>query len=231
MFIINNQLIWVPIPKCASFSIETALVRSDLDLKNWNMANKRKEFLFQKHQHPTKKFLESTFGKKETFCVRRDWFDRWLASLRFFWSSSIENGITPIVQYEEIDNDFIYDIFNKKFAETLNFKEHGIITCTNILIKENVLDFKSDINKGLAHLFLSQNYYTSNQNCTYEFDIKKLYELENFIESKFNTKIEITKNNVTDKTIKNKIIIDDKLKNHIWQLFEEPYINNKKNII
>jgi len=229
MFLINNELIWVPIPKCASFSIETAFVRSSLELKNWNGANKRGEFLFQKHQHPKKIELEAKFGKKDTFCVTRNWFERWLSGLRFFWDSAELNGMTPIVNFEDIDNDFIYKIFNKNFSDTLNFAENGSVLCTDFLIKENVKDLVSDINKGLSHVFLSQNYWKNNEKCTYEFDIKKLNELENFIFDRFGVKIEITENNVTNKKIKNKIVIDENLKNHIWEMFEKPYnkINKK----
>jgi hypothetical protein len=205
-----------------------AFVRSSLELKNWNGANKRGEFLFQSHEHYSKNILELRFGKKDTFCVTRNWFERWLSALRFFWLSVERNGMTPIIKYEDIDNEFIYEIFNKKFSDTLNFAENGWVLCTEFLIKENAKNLVSDRIKRLSHLFLSQNYWKNNEKCTYEFNIKKLDELENFIFDRFGVKIEITENNVTLKKIKNKIVIDENFKNHIWNMFEKPFSKNKK---
>ena len=229
--LINNELIWVATPKCASFSIETALVRSNLDLKHFNSANQRGEFLFISHSHHKKSALERLFGKKETFCVKRDWFERWLSGLRFFWNSSKENGMTPIIPFEEIDNEFIYKTFDANFANTLYFNDGGMEICTNRLIKENIYNLPVGTNKHIAHLFFSQNYWIDNTKCTYEFDIKKLYELENFIYNKFGEKIEINENNVQIKTLKNKIILDDTLRNYIWELFEKPYDKTLKKIM
>ena len=229
--LINNELIWVAIPKCASFSIETALVRANLDLKHFNNVNQRGEFLFEIHSHHKKSKLESLFGKKETFCVKRDWFERWLSSLRFFWNLSKENGMTPIIPFEEIDNEFIYKTFDANFANTLYFNDRGMEICTDRLIKENIYNLPVGANKNISHLFFSQNYWIDNTKCTYEFNIKKLYELEDFIYNKFGEKIEITENNVQIKTLKNKIILDDTLRNYIWELFEKPYDKTLKKIM
>jgi hypothetical protein len=202
--LINNDLIWVPVPKCASFSIETSMVRSTLHLENYNRANKRGEFLFQMHTHPTKKELEKRFGIKETMCVRRDWSNRWFSCLRFFWQSAVEQGMTPIINYDEIDNDFIYSIFNKKFSDTLNFKENGLVEATQLLIKENIVEYqkknliKNTIAKGLSHLFLSQYWYTNSEKCTYEFDINNMNELDEFIYKRYGVEIKITENNVSN---------------------------------
>ena len=35
-YLINDNLIWIMTPKCASFSIERALLRSNLKLKKYN---------------------------------------------------------------------------------------------------------------------------------------------------------------------------------------------------
>jgi hypothetical protein len=81
----------------------------------------------------------------------------------------------------------------------------------------------------LSHIFASQNKYLDGEKCTYEFDIKELDKFKTFYENRYDVKIDIPHENVSPKKI-NKIILDDDLKNHLWEVFEKPFAKDKKYI-
>jgi len=233
--LINNELIWVSIPKCASMSIEYAFIDSDLPFEHYEYPNLKELLTKEKHLNANKQVtnteyhghyrlsqLKYAFGNKESFCIRRDWFERWLSSLQQFWKFAEAKNLEPIIKYEEIDNDFIYKTFNKEFANTLT-EINGFKKCTAKLV-----DPKRDATT--AHLFASQNYWTNNTKCDYEFDINNLVGAERLIKEKFNYEIKFLPTNTSDK-LKNNLIYDDKLRNHIWDLFEKPFYKNKKTLI
>ena len=58
--------------------------------------------------------------------------------------------------------------------------------------------------------------------CTYEFDITEFDKFNDFMFYKFGTKINIDKINES-KNEKSKIIVDDKLKEWVWDKFEKRF--------
>ena len=179
------------------------------------------------HQHYSLIHLIKRFGDKESFCIRRDWFKRWMSSLSFFWDFAESRNTETIVKFSQIDNDFIYNIFNKEFSNTLLIK-NGFAKCTSKLIKNsNQMNIHA---QNISHLFLSQYYWTDNLNCNYEFDIENLSEVERFIGNKFDCEFQIKKENASINK-ESKIVINDELKNHIWNTFEKPFYKSKKILI
>jgi hypothetical protein len=222
--LINNDLIWISVPKCASMSIEKTLLNSDLNTKI-HPEYKYSVEKFKSHGHYTKSILFNEFGIHPTVCITRNWLDRWMSGLEFVWQRLIYNGYSPNIQWEEIDNQFIYDTFDINFGKKLYFSNDWDITFKKIL--DNSVEIKQDVLQ-ISCVLISQNYWKENQPCTYEFDIKELHKFEEFIQKRYGVVFNLEHLNSTSK-IKNKIEINDKLKNHLWNVFEKPF--EKRNLL
>jgi len=218
--LINDSLLWISIPRCASASIETALKNSNLSisttlLEKTMRLNKKTQNKTDIHFHFTKKYLIDEFGFHETVCIKRDWFERWMSALEYFFQiSNVHQNILK-KNWNEIDNNFIYEHFNSELVNAL-YSDNEIKT------SELYKKFFTKINKdlpGTLRIFCSENFWKDCEPCTYEFNINELNKFENFIYEKYNVNIQIKKTNETKK-IKNKIIINDNLKNFIWENFE-----------
>ncbi len=215
---IENNLIWVSVPKCASFSIENAIIISDLDYRIHSMYTDFKKW----HGHIDLKSLYNEFGYNETICVKRDWFERWLSSFEYFFYWMNKLGNETHIQWENVDNDFIYKTFEKDYMQRLR---DDIENLSLKFLKKPFNDPKH--NEGLFKLFYSQNYWKMNKPCTYEFEINELHKLEEFIYNRYNKVIKIEKYNHIPK-VKNNIIVNDELKQFVWDIFEKPFEKNTK---
>jgi hypothetical protein len=231
--LIENELIWVSIPKCASTSIEYAFLNSDLNITQSQNARINKF-----HTHVPLFALYKEFGTKETICIKRDWFNRWLSGFEYIYEHiKFVNElfkaevVTPKVKWEDIDNSFIFNTFTEEFCNKLNYveKKEDIESCYSHFATINDKNNEKEIlsyTAGNVHVLLSQNHWKNNNKCTYEFDIQNLNDFEFFIEKRFGKKIKINKLNTTQK-IPNKIIINDELKNFVWNKFEKQFQKNK----
>ena len=216
--LINNDLIWISVPKCASLSIETALIDSEIDIRLLpdHRYNYEKKNL---HSHIRKDIIFNEFGIHPTVCITRDWFDKWLSGLEFIWTYILSKNLTPIINWNELDNNFIYKTFDINFYKDLHNMKFEIF---KRLINNPIVEINERILPGILIVLLSQNYWKGNQPCTYEFDIKEIHKFEEFIQKKYNIPFNIPHINSTPK-LKNKIEINDELKNHIWNVFEKPF--------
>lgn len=219
---INNDLIWVAIPRCASYSIQTALLNSDLNIKLYSEYERDFNLLDANdmHAHFKVNVLKNEFGNKETFCIKRDWFERWLSAFELVIDYIHRVGYKTNVPIEDIDNDYIYKVINREFVDLL----YGNTIKVFDKLSNDTFDTEK-YNDGMFRIMLSQNYWKLNKSCTYEFDIKEIDKLMIFINNRYNTNITIPKLNSVPKKMKN-IVIDDKLKNWIWDLFEKKYTIN-----
>ena len=216
--LINNDLIWVSVPKCASNSIEDSLRNSKLNLEIFEPNDKTLHFHI-----PVKQCLER-WGDKETVCITRDWFSRWLSAINFVWDNiELESEYTPICKWEDIDNDYIYKTFDTDFLNKLHWISNdytGWRACWFKLVKENS-DSTLHI-RGAVDTLLSQRFFKSNKKCTYEFDISEIDKFIDFIEDRFGERLIINHTNKTSKR-KNKMIINDELKQWVWENFEKRF--------
>ena len=227
--LINNELIWISVPRCASYSIETSFYNSNLKIEHYNNSFNHLSpgdigFV---HEHFNLYNLNNRWLNKKTIRIKRDWMERWLSALEHLWFSiEKSNNRNPVIPYEEIDNDFIYQTFTKKFGNEL-YSEGGQYKIFYYLIKDFVLteSFKLGTRTGLLW---SQNYWLSGEKkCDFEFDINELDKFADFIEKKYGEKLIIEHQNKSKKKT-NKIIINDDLKNHIWEVFESPFYKTSK---
>ena len=219
--LIKNELIWISVPKCASMAVEDALLKSNLDIKRHPYAIKSEPL----HTHIGIKKLREEFGDKETICIKRDWFDKWLSSIQYCFGMIIhKDGNIPIREWEDIDNEFIYETFTDEFVNLLySDRTDALNECYSKL----TVDGKVAEKNRLSALF-SQNYWKEDNKCTYEFDIREIDKFVDFIESRYGEKLYIEKMNENPKT-KSKLILNDELKNFVWEKFEKRF--NKKNYL
>jgi len=233
--LINNELIWVSIPKCASFSIERALINSSLNIKKL----KKDELNSDKHSHHPTSILFEEFGIHETVCIKREWCDRWISGLKYLFDTIHDSTkYTEIIKWEDVDNNFIYNIFDKKSINLLynaNSLNNNYADIFLKFIKEDELhplEYKEN-GETKVHIvptvcvLLSQNYWKKNNPCTYEFDIKEINNFSNFIYNKFGERLNIEELNKSPKT-ESKIIVNDELKNWIWDNFEKRFQKGKQ---
>ena len=118
--LINNELIWISVPRCASVSIERALLNSNLNIKRLQMD----EDFEDTHFHFQKSVVYEQFGIHKTICIKRDWFSKWMSGLYhlFYWLD-FTKIYTPIIKWENIDNNFIYKTFDTDFANAIYKKD------------------------------------------------------------------------------------------------------------
>ena len=212
--LINDDLIWVAIPKCASISLEKCLLASNLKTVRHSYAVLSRD----KHVHIRLNHLFSEFGTKETFCIKRDWFDRWLSGLKYLLTYDSEEIVKPRIKWEDFTNELVYEIFNESFANALHDADQSGL-------KEPFLKlFNRDTTDSVViRVMASQNYWTENQKCTYEFNIKEMDKVEKFFKDRYGTDLKIERFNQSTEQ-KSKIVVDDKLKAYVWDLFEKPFV-------
>ena len=225
MFLINNELIWISIPRCASVSIENSLYNSSLNIKKVISDRhliEESENKIKYHSHSRKRDCIKQFGHKDTICITRNWLDRLLSAFEyFFYCSMVQHNNELICNWEDVDNEFIYKYFNNDFANAI-YSENAfeIQECYNSLFVKINLNLPETL-----YIFNSQNFWKENEKCTYEFDITEIHKFIDFIDDRFGVKLDITKMNDTKK-IKNKIEINDELKTFLWNTFESKFVKN-----
>jgi hypothetical protein len=218
-YLINNELIWVSIPKCASYSIERALRNSKLKLDTYDP-----NIIIDEHLHVPLTECLSLWGNKETVCITRDYVHRWMSSLNFIWDKiEFESDYTLIRKWEDVDNEFLYKMFDTKFLNDLHSFDGNDLETKNCFLK--LVKEKYDILKKMPFIMItlvSPNFFKSNRKCTYEFDIKEIDKFVDFIEDRFGERLIIESTNQSTKR-PNKIIINDELKSFILENFENRF--------
>jgi hypothetical protein len=231
---INNDLIWVAPPKCASVSIEKALIKSNLNLDHYKFGQNKN---YPKHMHVKSHDLYQRFGKKDTVVIKRDYFDRWISGLQYVWTTCKKLNCETIVKWEDINNNFIYETFTPKLIDqiySLAPQETALLTSDEMdeiaeLSKEVFLNFAKTLPKNCndhisnpCFVLKSQLDWVDNSKCTYEFNINEIKKFENFISNRYNVEFKVGKHN-KGKYKKNQIIKDEKLKQWVWDNFEKRF--------
>lgn len=226
--LINNELIWISVPRCASNSIEKALLNSNLNIQRLKIDANYEDV----HMHFRKSILFEHFGIHKTICIKRDWFSKWMSSVQHLFEWLYFTKIyTPIIKWEDVDNEFIYKTFNTDFLNALHSRDVNSWDMIMLsLIKETkLIDKVYDNNEtllpngdGIIGVLNSQNFYKENTKTDYEFDISEIDKFSDFIFNKFGERLNIEKLNSSSK-VNSKIIVDDELKQWVWDKFEKPF--------
>jgi hypothetical protein len=237
---INDDLIWVSIPRCASTSIERGFFESNLNVKHYY-----NNFIYDdnaKHYHIQLKNLHNKFGKKESICIKRNFFDKWISGLQHMFLTYKMNNIETIVNWEDVDNEFIYSHFTPDYVDEMysvslsdindlkisdsEYKEvEQILSKLTNKLTNNEIQFDKTF---VPHkLLVSSLYWTNNNKCTYEFDISEIDKFEKFISNRYGDEFELKKLNQSP-NIDSKIVKDDKLKNWVFNNFEKRFVKSNR---
>jgi hypothetical protein len=126
-----------------------------------------------------------------------------------------------------IKKEVKHNLFDENTIKSINTcQEENLIDFIQKLIKNGTENIIIEKFRFLWIVLVSQNYWKSNKPCTYQFNINELDKFKMFIKDRYDVDIIIPKLNTTidSKFNKNKIILDDKLRNWIWDNFEKPFI-------
>jgi hypothetical protein len=233
---INNDLIWVSVPRCASTSIERSILNSPLIINHHRFGTARE---YPKHIHVKLSELYVNFGKMETVVVKRNYFDRWISALQHVWNMYEIAGIKMSVKWEDIDNDFIYNNFTNDYVDSIysigemktDLTKYEDIIKMREFNKSIIYRFTKNTPKNIDYTFnplillLSQSYWVDNDKCTYEFDIDEIYKFEEFMCDRYKIDFKLDKINKSY-SIKNNIVKDDKLKKWVFDNFEKRFIKS-----
>lgn len=225
--LINDDLIWISIPRNASNSIERALYSSELEIKHFNEKYRYsklkpgdREFV---HEHFRLNFLKKRWKDKKTICIRRNWFERWVSGLEHLFVAINKLNLTPIIPYSEIDNKFIYDLIQK-----LNYvlSSHPNAEALEYFVKEPIKQIYGRDTISAINLLYPQEWWTDYCVCDYEFNVEEIWKFENFLFNLYGKKIKIGNFNKSKK-LKNKVVYDNQLKKALYELLHKNYIKKQ----
>jgi hypothetical protein len=216
--VINNQVVFVPIPKNASWSVEDTCVQYKFDLKYpyvlWENSIKLNGKTSQ-HLHSTIESITSAFGTNfEYVCIIRDSTDRFISAWKFFISVMIDElPLIPerdsvINKLKNLDNSFIINFIKENYNDFKNV--YGVVSVRQTLLskllnKMDLIDYhKSDvtfIRKHALHMvtFITQYKWISDPNIKVkQFNFKELDKFEKYISEKFNVDFKLIRSNVNE---------------------------------
>jgi len=242
MFFLEKNLILLNIPRCASYTTEHAIIKSDLSYQYivpngpdtstvtiGNSSATSKEDFYDKlstkvmipHVHVKLNDMYKNFGVHESVGITRDYLDRFLSTLRYFYKSAMESKIPLVKSIDEVTAEFLIETFNIEFFNTSESREEDTSLAVEKLIKSEAVEFSKPFNFPV--IFNSIKWWTSGQKLTHEFDIKELDKFKEFIENRYNTEITLVDKNRDIHVDFPNLIINDKLRDHIWNTVEKKY--------
>lgn len=217
MIILDNSLIYVATPKTATTSVRRALIESGIPYTEFHPTGTE-----NMHYHVPLSQMIDKWGVKESFCIEREWFERWVSGINYVFVSYLRNPelqckFTP----EDISNEFIYSSFTDKFINDIYSSEEDIFRKCQKKFISNPEELK---HPSRIKVLCSSSYWKSGKKCTYEFGMNQITELESFIHNKFGVKVNIPKLNVTEQSIEfPNLIINEELKDFAYNRFEKKY--------
>ena len=224
--VINNQVVFIPIPKNASWSVEDACIKYKFDLKYPHVLWENSIRLNKKpnqHLHSTIESITYAYGTNfEYVCIIRDSTDRFISAWKFFIGIMIyEFPLIPqrdsvIDKIKNLNNTFVINFIKDNYNDFINV--YGVIDIrqkllSKLLDKMEIMDYyKSDVDfatkytssenfikKYALHMltFITQYKWISNPNIKVkQFNFKELHKFENYISEKFNVDFKLEYSNV-----------------------------------
>jgi hypothetical protein len=192
--LINNEFVFLPIPKNASTSILYSIIKWNIpfdfghDGYNKWMESGAKEFKTFLHQHFLISFYKKTFPEKKIIGIKRDASSRFISALKFMVAQCKIHNVNVKYDFENLSEDEIIEIFSNIFFElneftfyTANETHPHYNPVFRDITKKYISD---DANFNLIWLlnFTSQ-YYWGLSECDIIFDIKNLNEFESLIKN------------------------------------------------
>ena len=215
MILLENNLIYVATPKTATQSVKKGILDSGIHYTEY--LEGRLEY---DHYHVTFSEMITKWGYKDSFCVERDWFERWYSGFSYLilgWLNAPHLKTT--FKLEDVNNNFIYSMFDIKFSDSLYSQDPDILKELN---RRFVINTDEIIFYSAIKVLCSSTFWKSNKKCTYEFKITELDKLADFLSDRFGKKVSIPHiNDTNSKNALPNVIINDELKSFIHQTFEK----------
>ena len=232
--LINNDFVFLPIPKNASTSIVYSVMQWGIKVDFGNekinkemidQINSNKQFI---HYHTTYDYIKNTFPNKKIIGIRRPSVDRFISALKYMILMCKQNNIVLKYDFEKLNESEIIEIFTKIFNkfyvatmpnlyDKIELKQYD--NKLNVVIKENITNDYLNFDKGLLQNFHSQYLWGLNK-CDIILDISELNELTTMIK-KIKPNFNLIKINETAGLILN-IKKSDKLVEFVDKIIDKP---------
>lgn len=218
MILIDKRLIYVATPKTATQSIKAAIINSGIPFEEFhdNLAPG------ENHYHVTLSEMINKWGIKESFCLERDWFERWLSGITYLIYGYLHyDNLQPRFRLEDIDNNFIFETFTEDFVNTLYSPDKDDLRKIQDIFLYNPDKLE---HPGRVKVLCSSNFWKSGKKCTYEFNFKNFDKIETFFKESFNCEFEIPNLNEIKSIFKLvNVEINDELKDFVFHRFEKRF--------
>lgn len=216
--VINNRVVFIPIPKNASWSVEDTCIQYKFDLKyphllweNCIKLNKKPN----QHLHSTIESITNAFGTNfEYVCIIRNSTDRFISAWKYFIKVMIHE-LPPtsdrdiiINKIKNLNNSFIIDFIKENYNDFKNV--YSVVTIRRTLLSKMLYKmeiaecykFDSDfVKKHALHMisFITQYKWISDPNIKVkQFNFKELDKFEKYISEKFNVDFKLMRSNVNE---------------------------------
>jgi hypothetical protein len=193
--LIENQFIYLPIPKNASTSIIYSILhwRFKVDFGD-EMLNK---IMYEQidsnrpfaHFHNTYDYYKNLFPDKTTIGIYRPSEDRFISALKYMILMCKENNIELKYDFENLNENDTIEIFSKIFYELHSIIEPTTLTKSELkeydskiykIVKENITTDYLNFNKMHLNNFRSQYFWGLNK-CDVIINMSELNEFTNII--------------------------------------------------
>jgi hypothetical protein len=196
--VINDKIVFIPVPKNASWSVENTCIDYGFDLKYrnvlWENSIKLNVNNKGRHIHSTVDNLLSSFGNQYDYvCIIRNSTDRFISAWKFF-ISAMEAELNDTVlsdRIKKLDNSFVIDFIKEnylKLPSSYNSMESSVELLMILLNKMGIVDYLIiDENfkyRYSAHIvtFISQYQWIYNNSVNIkQFSFEKLNDFEKYI--------------------------------------------------
>jgi len=221
MILLDRRLIYVATPKTATQSIRAAILESGIPFEEFLPDDSSED----RHYHITLSEMISKWGVKESFCLERDWFDRWLSGFIYVMFGYLNYpNLKPKFCAEDIDNNFIYNTFDSELVNIMHAPDKNDLRSIQ---KKFIYNPEDLIHPGRIKVLCSSKFWKSGKKCTYEFDFKKLDTVKSFFEQNFNCEFSIpVLNSIKSNIDLPNLEINDELRSFVYQTFEKRFNNN-----
>jgi len=212
--VINDKVVFIPIPKNASWSMEHTCVEYGFDLKYpskiWENYLKSEDASTQKHLHSTLSDLIERFGTNfEFICIIRDSTDRFISAWKYFIEAMVLSiNDTLGEKIKNVGNDFVMDFIKQNHVEfckaynSLESRQSLLIKLVDELgiSKEYQID-KGFVERYSVHIFsfVSQYQWITNDKVDVKrFNFNKLTDLEEYLSKKLDVEFKLIHKNKSE---------------------------------
>jgi hypothetical protein len=235
--LIENQFVYLPIPKNASTSIIYSILhwRFKVDFGDtmlnklmYDQIDSNKPFA---HYHNTYEYYKNIFPDKKTIGIYRPSEDRFISALKYMVLMCKETGVELKYNFEKLNEVEIIEIFSKIFFELDATKE----PINNVelkqydkdihnIIKRNITDDYLNFNKMHLNNFRSQYFWGLNK-CDTIINMSELNEFTNIIK-KIKPNFNLIKMNKSN-DISLKITKSEEIINFVNRHIDYKWLNEK----